>query len=49
VDFTLGYVVREGEKRGIPTPLCSKVLDMIHGLESGTRKLAVENYAELRS
>lgn len=49
VDFTLGYVVREGEKRGIPTPLCSKVLEMVHGLGSGTRKLSVENYAELRS
>jgi 2-dehydropantoate 2-reductase len=49
VDFTLGYVVREGEKRGIPTPLCRKVLDLIHGLGSGTRKLGVENYAELRS
>ena len=48
VDFTLGYVVREGEKRAIPMPLCRKVLDMIHGLGSGARELSVENYAELR-
>ena len=48
VDFTLAYVVREGEKRNIPTPICRKVLDMIHDLEAGTRKLSLQNYAELR-
>ncbi|MGH7875796.1 MAG: ketopantoate reductase family protein [Candidatus Binatia bacterium] len=47
VDFTLAYVVREGEKLKIPTPLCRKVLAMIHELESGRRKLSLENYAEL--
>jgi len=49
VDFTLAYVVREGEKLAIRTPLCRKVLDMIHELESGTRKLDLQNYAELRA
>ena len=49
VDFTLAYVVSEGEKRNIPTPLCRKVLGMIHELEAGTRKLGLQNYAELRS
>ena len=48
VDFTLGHVVREGDKRGIPTPLCNTVLTMIRELETGTRKLALQNYAELR-
>jgi 2-dehydropantoate 2-reductase len=47
-DFTLGYVVSEGKKRNIPTPLCRKVLDMIHELESGKRRLELQNYAELR-
>ena len=47
VDFTLAYVVREGEKLRISTPLCRKVLDMIHELERGERKLGLENYAEL--
>ncbi|HEX2932115.1 MAG TPA: ketopantoate reductase C-terminal domain-containing protein, partial [Candidatus Binatia bacterium] len=47
VDFTLAYVVREGEKLKIPTPLCRKVLEMVHELESGTRKLALENHKEL--
>jgi 2-dehydropantoate 2-reductase len=49
VDFTLAYVVREGEKLKIPTPLCRKVLGMIHELETGTRKLDLQNYAELRA
>ncbi|HSK28517.1 MAG TPA: ketopantoate reductase C-terminal domain-containing protein, partial [Candidatus Limnocylindria bacterium] len=49
VDFTLGYVVREGEKLGIATPLCRKILDMIHELESGQRRLELQNYAEPRA
>ena len=49
VDFTLGYVVREAEKRGIATPLCRKVLTMIRELETGQRKLGLQNYLELRT
>jgi len=49
VDFTLAYVVREGEKLKIPTPLCRKILDLIHELETGVRKLGLENYSELRA
>jgi 2-dehydropantoate 2-reductase len=49
VDFTLAYVVREGEKLHLRTPLCRKVLDMIHELEQGTRKLGLQNYDWLRS
>jgi 2-dehydropantoate 2-reductase len=47
VDFTLGHVVREGSRLNIPTPLCRKVLDMIHELETGKRKLSRQNYMEL--
>jgi 2-dehydropantoate 2-reductase len=47
VDYTLAHVVREGEKLKIPTPLCRKLLDMIHELESGKRKFSQQNYAEL--
>jgi 2-dehydropantoate 2-reductase len=43
----LGYVVREGEKMNIPTPLCRKLLDMIHELEAGRRQFRQENYDEL--
>ena len=47
VDYTLAHVVREGERLKIPTPLCRKVLDMIHELETGKRKFSQQNYAEL--
>lgn len=49
VDFTLAYVVREGERLQLATPLCRKVLEMIHELETGARKLGLQNYDELRS
>jgi 2-dehydropantoate 2-reductase len=47
VDYTLAHVVREGEKLKIQTPLCRKVLEMIHELEEGKRKLSPQNYGEL--
>ena len=47
VDFTLAHVVREGERLKIPTPLCRSVLEMIHELESGKRRLGMQNYVEL--
>jgi 2-dehydropantoate 2-reductase len=47
VDFTLAYVVNEGKKLNIATPLCQKVLDMVHELELGKRHLGLQNYAEL--
>ena len=47
VDYTLGHVVREGERFKIPMPLCRKLLDMINEIENGKRKLSQQNYAEL--
>jgi 2-dehydropantoate 2-reductase len=47
VDFTLGYVVQEGKRHGIQTPLCQKVLEMVHDLEAGKRQLGIHNYTEL--
>jgi len=49
VDFTLAYVVREGEKRNIPMPLCSKVLQIFHELEAGKRPFGQHNYDELKA
>ena len=47
VDYTLAHVVREGSRLDIPTPLCRRLLDMIHELETGKRQLATQNYGEL--
>jgi 2-dehydropantoate 2-reductase len=49
VDFTLAHVVREGERMKIATPLCRKLLQLIHELETGERELRTENYAALRA
>ena len=48
VDYTLAYVVRQGETQNIETPLCRKLLTMMHELEAGTRQLDMKNYAELQ-
>ena len=49
VDYTLGHVVREGDRMKIPTPLCRELLEMIHELETGKRQVGIQNYAELRT
>jgi 2-dehydropantoate 2-reductase len=49
VDFTLGCVVSEGQKRGIATPLSKRVLTMVRELEAGKRSLGLENYRALRT
>lgn len=47
VDFTLGYVVNEGKKLGMPMPLCNKVLEIFHEIEAGKRPFGQHNYDEL--
>ena len=49
VDFTLAYVIQEGKKHNIATPICQKVLDTIHDLEAGKRQFGIQNYTELRA
>lgn len=47
VDYTVGHVVQEGGKVGIPTPLCRAVVRIVHEIEEGTKPLQLQNYAEL--
>ena len=47
VDFTLAYVVKEGEKLGMKMPLCSKLLEIFRELEAGRRPFGQQNYNEL--
>jgi len=49
VDYTAGYVAQEGERLGIPTPLCHALIKLIHEIEKGNRQLQPENYLELPS
>jgi 2-dehydropantoate 2-reductase len=47
VDFTLAYVVKEGEKLGMRMPLCNKLLEIFRELEAGKRQFGQHNYDEL--
>jgi 2-dehydropantoate 2-reductase len=47
VDFIVGNVVREGERLGVPAPVCKKLVGIIHELETGKRRFSAQNYAEL--
>ncbi len=43
IDFIDGVVVREGEKVGVATPLCAKVVEIVHGIENGLYETAYKN------
>lgn len=47
IDYTVGHVVREGERVGIQTPICRALIEMIREIKNGTRPLQWDNYAEL--
>jgi 2-dehydropantoate 2-reductase len=47
VDFTVGYVICEGEKLNVPTPICRAVLRIIHEIEDGRIPLRLQNYGAL--
>ena len=47
VDRQPGAVVEKGRVTGVPTPLNKRVVEMIHEIEDGKRKLGVENIMEL--
>lgn len=49
VDYTIGHVVKEGDRLGVPTPICRAVARMAHEIEDGKRALRPDNYAELRA
>ena len=49
VDYTFGYVTREGDKVGLSTPLCHHLVRMVHEIEDRKRPLQIQNYAELAS
>ncbi|MBI3825908.1 MAG: ketopantoate reductase family protein [Candidatus Rokubacteria bacterium] len=43
IDHMNGYVVAKGREHGVPTPVSSVVVDVIHEVEQGTRKPAPQN------
>ena len=43
IDYMNGHVVTKGRERGIPTPVSTVVVDVMHEVESGARKPSPEN------
>ncbi|WP_235910573.1 ketopantoate reductase family protein [Deinococcus kurensis] len=49
VDAQLGWVVQFGAEHGVPTPICTRLVDLIHEIEDGRRALSRENLDDLRA
>lgn len=43
IDFVNGVVVNEGERVGVPTPLCAQIVEMVHGIENGLYEISYKN------
>ena len=47
IDQVVGFVVDNGAKLGVPTPVCRAVVSLIHEIEQGKRSLQLRNYDDL--
>ncbi len=43
IDFINGVVAKEGRKVGVETPLCDKVVELVHGIENGLYEIDYKN------
>ena len=43
IDFIDGMVVKQGEKTGVPTPICKKIVELVHGIENGLYEITYQN------
>lgn len=43
IDYIDGVVCKEGKKVGVPTPLCDKVVELVHGIENGLYEISDKN------
>ncbi len=48
IDFINGALVKAGEKTGIPTPVNRAVVQIVQEIESGLRKMDVQNLYDIR-
>lgn len=48
IDGTVGYVVKMGEQLGCVLPCNKKLVEMVHEIEDGNRKITLENVIELK-
>jgi 2-dehydropantoate 2-reductase len=43
IDYMNGHVVAQGRERGVPTPVSTAVVDMVHEVEAGSRQAVPQN------
>ena len=43
IDFIDGVVCKEGARVGVATPLCEKVVEIVHGIENGLYEIDYKN------
>ena len=48
IDYLTGYITSHGKRLGVPTPVNDQILEMVHAIEAGTRKISVENLAQIQ-
>ncbi len=46
IDILNGYFAQNGKKYGVPTPVNTKLVEMIHEIEEGKREMTSDNLAE---
>ncbi len=46
IDVLNGYFAQNGKKYGVPTPVNTKLVEMIHEIEEGKREMSSDNLAE---
>lgn len=44
IDYLNGYIARNGSNLGIPVPVNSKIVNMIHEIEQGRREITIRNF-----
>ncbi len=47
IDFLNGYVVDMGRAKGVPVPVNTALVEMVHGIEAGVRPIRPDNLREL--
>lgn len=43
IDYIDGLVVKEGKRVGVKTPLCEKIVEIVHGIENGLYEIDYKN------
>jgi 2-dehydropantoate 2-reductase len=44
IDYLNGYIVKKSLKYGVNTPVNSAIVNMIHEIEAGKRKITINNF-----